>query len=106
MPYARRDEIGLRLKSTHVGPSELKLASVVVGALERALACSTRRPSAPTARYAGRSDAAVLQLALGVLAEVAGGRDDDDALVDDALGRERQRVGPVRLGDAARRPTG
>ena len=32
---------------------------------------------------------------VGVLAEVAGGGHDDDARVDDALGRERQRVGQV-----------
>ena len=34
-----------------------------------------------------------------VLPEVAGRRHDDDARVDHALGRERQRVGDVRLGD-------
>ncbi len=35
-----------------------------------------------------------------LLAEVARGRDDDDAGVDGALGRQRQRIGLVGLGDA------
>ena len=51
-------------------------------------------------RVARRRDGAVLHLAGdGVLAEVAGRGHDDDARVDDALGRERQRVGLVRLRD-------
>ena len=50
-------------------------------------------------RIARRGDPAVLRLAVSVLAEVAGGGDDDDAGVDGALGGERQRVGLERLGD-------
>ncbi len=46
---------------------------------------------------ARRPDAAVLRLALRVLPQVAGGRYDDEAGVDGALRRERQRIGRVRL---------
>ena len=64
---------------------------------------------APTVRthgaFAGAVMPPVLQLARRVLAEVAGGGDDDNAAVGERLGGERQRVGPVRLGDRARRPT-
>ncbi len=47
----------------------------------------------------GRGDAAVQRLASGVLADVARGRDHHDARVGDALGGERQRVGPIGLAD-------
>ena len=40
----------------------------------------------------------VLDLAVRLLAKVAGGRDNDDAGVDRALGGQRQRIGQVRLG--------
>ena len=55
-------------------------------------------PGEPMAPYCGWP--------FGGLAEVAGRGDDDDAGVDGALGRERQRIGRVRLGHARRRATG
>ena len=48
----------------------------------------------------GARDAAVLRLAVGVPTEIARRRDDDDPRFDGALGRERQRIGVVRLVDA------
>ena len=47
---------------------------------------------------ARRADRAVLRLTQPVLAEVPGGRHHDDPGVHGALGRERQRIGLVRLG--------
>ena len=78
---------GFARKSIHVGPDELNAAIVVVGARERAE--RARRADGDHPRRVGRrGDAAPLQLAVGVLSEVAGGDDDRDAPVGDRLGRQ------------------
>ena len=89
---------GFADQSTYVGPRELKLASVSSARANGAVG-GRRADGEHPRRVARRVDAAVLRKSRGVLAEVARGRDHDHACVDDALCRERQRVGPVRLVD-------
>ena len=96
MPIPGATRSGFAAQSRYVGPRELKLA--IVSSPRRRCAVRARRADGQDpGRVARRRDAAVLRQARRVLAEVAGGRDDDDAGVDHALGGERQRVGPGRL---------
>ena len=92
---------GFWTRSIRLGPSELNAATE-----------SSRRSAvplwlaAPTVSTHGAFPGDVMPPNWGcprvVPAKVAGGRDDDDAGVDRAPGRERQRVGPVGLVHAGR----
>ena len=81
-----------------VGPFELNPA--ITSSLRVNVPCVLEAPTVSThGAFDGRGDAAVLHLAERVLAEVAGRRRRRRCRVDERLGRERQRVGPVGLAD-------
>ena len=99
---AGRDEVGLGHEVDGRGTARAVRRDLVVPARERALGAVGTHRQHP-GRVARGRDAAVLRLLLVVdrlLPQVAGGGDDDDAGVDRALGREGQRIGFIRLGDA------
>ena len=87
---------GFAAQSMYVGPRELK--PPIVSSARFGVPFVLDAPTVRThGALPGRDDRAVLRLTGGVLALVAGSGDDHHSGVDDALGRERQRVGPVRL---------
>ena len=93
---ARRDQVRLGVPVDVGRTARAEAADHVVGPLCRALRARATDGQHP-GRVARRADAAVLRQPRRVLAEVAGGADHHDAGVDDALGREGQRVGPGRF---------
>ena len=95
---ARRDEIRLRLEVDRRRTARAVTGHHVVGTRHGAFVAVRAHGQHPGS-VAGGGDRAVLRLPVSVLPEVAGRSDDDDAGVDDALGRERQRVGLEGLGD-------
>ena len=105
MPTPGATMSGFASKSMALGPRELNAGHRVVGTGHRALVARGADRQHP-GRVARRADRAVLHLTQAVLAEVARSRHDNDAGVHGALGRERQRIGLVRLGDRWRQPTG
>ena len=70
----------------------------VVGALDGTVGARRANGEGPWG-VAWSGDAAVLGQARRVLAKVARRGDDHNSAVDDALGRERERIGPERLVD-------
>ena len=87
---------GLAMKSMAVGPRELNGRHGVVVAPGRAV--GVRRADGQHPRRVGRGgDGAVLGVAAGVEADVAGGGDHDDAGIDGPLGGQGERVGVVGL---------
>ena len=95
---ARRDEVRLGRPIEIGRTARTERGHRIVATTRRAVRARGADRQDPRS-VARRHDAAVLRFALGVLAKVARCRHDHDAGVNQALGRNRQRIGPVRFND-------
>ena len=102
VPGATRS--GFASKSMKVGPDELKPA--IVSSLRVSVPFVLEAPTVSThGALAGAVMPPYCSSPAAFLPKLPAAVDDGDALVGQRLGRERQRVGPVRFVDRARPPT-